>query len=71
MAAMSESFPDKGATCSGETQDHKTAESAKRKHDSINSDLEELLGDCSKKHKLDESDPLLAEIAKRKRPTTD
>ena len=30
----------------------------------MNSDLEELLGDCSKKHKLDESDPLLDEIAK-------
>ena len=30
----------------------------------MNSDLEELLSDCSKKHKLDESDPLLDEIAK-------
>ena len=64
MAAMNESLLGKGANCSGERKDPKMAESAKRKHESMNSDLEELLGDCSKKHKLDESDPLLDEIAK-------
>ena len=64
MGAMSESLFGKGATCSGETQDPKTAESAKRKHESMNSDLKELLGACRKKHKLDESNPLLDEIAK-------
>ena len=30
----------------------------------MNPDLEELLGDCSKMHKLDESDPLHDDIAK-------
>ena len=54
VTAMSESLLGKGASyCSGETQDPKTAESAKRKHKSMNSYLEELLGDSSKKHKLD------------------
>ena len=62
VAAMSDSLLSKGTTCSGETQDPKTAESAKRKHESMNSDLKELLGDCSKKHKLDQSAPLLDEI---------
>ena len=37
----------------------------------MNSDLQELLGDCSKKHKLDESDPLLDEIAKTDRAIAD
>ena len=56
---MSESLLGKGVICSGETQDPKTVESAKREHESMNSHLEELLGDGSKKHKLDENDPFL------------
>ena len=58
MAALSKLFLDKGS-CSGETQDPKTAESANER---MNSDLE-VLGDCSKKLKLDKSDPLLNKIA--------
>ena len=42
MAAMGESLLGKGATCSGKTQDPKMAESDKRKHERMNSDLEEL-----------------------------
>ena len=55
MAAMSESLLGKGATCSGKTQDTKTVPN---KHESMN---EELLVDCIKKHKLDESDPAIVD----------